>query len=535
MRVDAIFLDAEHQRARGDTSHWPGLLDQLVADCHPEQREFVLDESRYVVAIVGRGGGKTRGGIVRFLRRMMTRRGAKCFYVALTKDHARDVIWVDLKSLLRSIGFVEGTDVVFNETTLTATLTRNGSSLKLIGADKQHDVEKLRGPTYAEVGIDEMGAQAAKIVRYLIEEVVGPRLIGTMWLAGTAGQRPHGLWYEITGPASTISRQWTERDTEDEQQWSLHKWTLASAIEATKDNPIPALLELEVAQADYIALNKWSNDNPKKRREIDAEWAQDDTESIYKYRPVLDDGAPWCQWDPPRVGPLSFAALPEPFREWVHVVSLDLGSKDPTSINVYATALDDPTCTIYHRYGFEQKRLYARPIAELLLGENRDHAQPGGIIGAIGRWPNGMVADASHLGQAVLDELCDVYGIAIEPATKGWHYKIGAIEVLNGDFHDGRFKVLKGSTLERQLLALMWGLNQRGELVEPRGPRNDAADTAVYGRQLLAEFMTARGETPPPADGGPGQPAEAPAPARAAPLPPVNDDDAYDAAYDDDD
>lgn len=539
MRVDAIFLDAEQQRARSDTSHWPALIDQLVAACHPEQRAFVLDPGRYVAEIVGRGGGKTHGGIVRFLRRMTRRRGARCFYVALTKDHARDVIWVDFKRLLRELGFRDGSDVIYNETTLSATLTRNGSSLKLVGADKLHDIDKLRGPTYAEIGIDEMSAQTDKVVRYLIDEVVGPRLVGAIWLAGTAGHLPHGLWYEVTGPASEISRRWSERDTEEEKQWSLHKWTLNSAIAATSDNPIPELLELKTAQEAYIAANGWSPDNPKKRREIDAEWAQDDTESIYKYRPVLDDGTPWNQWDPPRTGPLGFAQLPAEFTEWVHVVALDLGSTDPTSINVYATALDDASCTVYHRYGFERKRLYARPIAELLLGEHRDHANPGGIIGAIGRWPNAIVADATHLGQAVLDELGDVYGIAVDPATKGWHYKVGAIEVINGDLHDGRFKVLRGSTLEQQMMSLQLAVNNRGELVEPRGPRNDAADTAVYGRQALGEFMTARGEAPPAdADGEErpaGRPVE-PAVTRPAARPaPGDDDDLYESAYDYDD
>lgn len=500
MRIDAVFIESAAERAKQSTDSWEELLEGLVENCHPEQRAFVLDPGRYVGAIVGRGGGKTHGGIVRFLRRMMKRKGAKCFYVALTKDHAREIIWVDLKNTLRGLGFVEDKDVVYNETKLSATLTRNGSSLRLVGADKQHDIDKLRGPTYAEVGIDEMGAQTDKIVRYLIDEVVGARLVGAIWFAGTAGIQPQGLWYEITGPEAPLGRLWAERETESAKMCSVHRWSLESAVQATRDRPIPALLELQENQKLEIAAKGLTRDNPKYRREYLAEWAQDATEAIYKYRPALDDGMPWNQWDPPREGQLRVAVLPAEFKEWVHVVSLDLGSSDPTSINVFATALDDKTCTIYHRYGFEQKRLYARPIAELLLGEHRDHSQPAGIIGAIGKWPNGMVADSTHLGVAVLDELSDVYGIAIEPAEKGWRYKLGAIEVVNGDLWDGRIKVLKGSALEKQLMGLQWGLNHRGELVEPRGPRNDAADTLVYGRQLLAEFMTGRGETPPPSE-----------------------------------
>lgn len=523
MRVDALFQESAKQEERSHTAKWVALIERLVEECHPDQRAAVLDESMMVAFIVGRGGGKSFAMIVRFLRRMIRRTGARCFYVAKTKDHARDVIWADLRIIVRKLGFVEDVDVVYNQTKLSMTFTCNGSTLKLVGADKQHDIDKLRGPTYAEIGIDEMGAQLDKVVRYLIEEVVGPRLVGAICLAGTAGKQPMGLWYDVTGPKSAVGRLYSERDETPELLWSVHRWSLQEAIDATRDRPIPLLLELLDAQQRYIAKNGWSDDNPKKRREIDAEWVQDATESIYQYKPDL------CTWDPPRDGPLHLAKLPEQFKEWVHVVALDLGSADPTSINVLATALDDKSCTIYHRYGYDKKALYAKPIAQLLLGEHRDHAQPEGIIGAIGRWPNGMCADAAHLGQAVLDELGDVYGIAIEPAIKGWHYKLGAIEVLKGDFHEGRFKVLKGSTMETQLTKLQWGLNTRGELVEPRGPRNDAADCAVYGRQLIAEFMTARGEVP-EADEEPGAVA---APTRRGDLA-EQAEDVYENAYYDD-
>lgn len=533
MRIDYVLQDSARQRERSNATRWVDLIEQLVDGCHPDQRAAVLDTSSRVAIIVGRGGGKTLAMIIRFLRRMIRRNNARCFYVAKTKLHARDVIWADLKKLLRRIGLVEDVDVVYNETRLSMTFACNGSTLRLVGADKQDDIDSLRGSTYSEIGIDEMGAQVDKIVRYLIDEVVGPRLVGAICLAGTVPHFPVGLWFDVTGPASTIGRLYSERHEKTELAWSVHRWSLAEAIEKTRDRPIPELLELLKAQEDYIAQNGWGPDNPKKRREIDAEWVQDATEAIYQYKPVLPDGTPWCQWDPPREGLLKMATLPDGFKDWVHVISLDLGSTDPTSISVFATALDDKTCTIYHRYTFEQRNLYARPIAELLLGEHRDLSQPAGIIGAIGRWPNGMVADATHLGQAILDELSDVYGIAIEPATKGWHYKIGAIEVLKGDFHEGRFKVLKGSQLEKQLLNLQWGLNTRGELVEPRGPRNDAADTAVYGRQMIAEFMIGHGETPAAEDDEAGA-AEA-TPSRPRGVFAEDREDAYESSYYDDD
>lgn len=137
-----------------------------------------------------------------------------------------------------------------------------------------------------------------------------------------------------------------------------------------------------------------------------------------------------------------------------------------------------------------------------------------GIIGAIGEWPNAMVADPAHqMAQATLAELEKVYGLHFEPAAKGFRYKVGAIDVVNGDLVDGRIKVLKDSLLEEQLLDLQWDESRTGEQIERKGQPNHSADCLVYARATLAEFITA---LPPPT-------AEQPAPDPRSPgyVPPV--------------
>lgn len=507
-RIDAGLDATERRLAAQDTSHWADLIVRVTDDCHPEQRDFVEDPARHIVGLVGRGGGKTTGGRARFVKRMLSTPNARCVYIAKTRDHAKRLMWLPLKELYRHLGFVSGRDIIYNETSLSATLTKTGASLRLCGADKPADIESLRGETFHEVGIDEAASHADQLLVDLIRSVLGPRLIGSLWLIGTPGKRLKGLFYEVSRRGAKRSRPWAERDAYPNWKgWSLHKWSLKSAIEATKERPIKALLDLYAAQQIEIADEGLSENNPNKRREYDGEWAADDTISVYRYRIHLDgeeaaaahvpDGTLWNQWDPERVGPYSLAKLPDTFDDWAHVISIDLGFSDPTAINVFAFSVSDPTRTIYHRLCFEERGLYAQAIAHRLMGEEMKHEKPGGIIGAIGEWPNAMVADSTHqMGGMVLTELANVYGVHIAPAAKGFRYKAGAIDVVNGDLVEGRIKVLKDSELEAQLIDLQWAEGRNGEQMERKDQPNHSTDTLVYARAAISQFLTA-GNTDP--------------------------------------
>lgn len=495
-----------------DTSQWQSMIDRVTNDCHPEQQDFVLDPSNYIVGLVGRGGGKTVGGRVRFVRRLLGPTKSRCVYIAKTKDHARRLMWVPLKALFKELGFVPRVDIIYNETSLTATIVKTGSSLWLVGADKPSDIEPLRGESFHEAGIDEGSTHADALLDGLIRSILLPRLLGPIWIIGTPGKRLKGLFYEISRRGAKLSRPWKDRDAPEYKNWrswSLHKWSLKSAIEATRHRPIPELIKIYEKQQQDIADQQLSDENPVKRREYDGEWAADDYVNVYRYRVHISgedaasrgvpDGSLWNQWDPERVGPYRLAKLPEAFNDWAHVIAFDLGFADPTAINVFAFSPSDPSRTIYHRYCFEKKSMYAQSIAHHLIGADLNHERPSGLIGALGEWPNGLVADSAHqMAEAILAELSNVYGITIERAVKGFRYKLGAIDVVNGELIDGRIKVLKDSELEAQLLDLQWAESKSGEPMERKDQPNHSADGLIYGRAMIAGFISAgTAELPP--------------------------------------
>lgn len=541
MRLDASLEATEQQLAAMDTSRWSTLVERVVNDCHPEQRDFVLDPSRYIVGVVGRGGGKTTGGRARFVRRLLTTPRARCVYIAKTKDHARRLMWVPLKELFKQLGFRPRVDLTYNETSLTVTIHRTGASLWLVGADKPADMEPLRGETFHEVGIDEGASHADSLLTDLIRSILGPRLLCALWVIGTPGKRLKGLFYEISRRGSKLSRPWKEREDPayaNWRGWSLHKWSLKSAIEATRERPIPALVDLYNIQQAEISDQGLSDDNPVKRREYDGEWAADDFVNVYRYRihvagdaavaAGVPDGTLWNQWAPEREGPLQIAKLPKTFNDWCHIIALDLGFSDPTAFNVFAFSPSDTTRTIYHRLCIERRAMYAQSIAHLLIGAELNHERPSGIIGAIGEWPNGMVADSAHqMAEAILAELANVYGITIERATKGYRYKLGAIDLLNGDLVDGRLKVLANSELETQMLDLQWAESRAGEPMERKDQPNHSTDCALYARGMITQFLSAAHDVPDikPDPSSPGY---------EPPMPDAGSADDYSALFQDD-
>lgn len=457
--------------------------------------------------------------MARLIIRMVRNKRARCIYIATTKEHARELLWEKIKDTFENLGMVLNVDVTFNETRLVVTLIRNGSTLKLTGADDKKEIDKLRGMSFHEVAIDEAASHDQKLLDWLIRRVVGPRMgefSGSIVLFGSPGHDLRGIFYEATGPASKEHRPYERRfDAEfaDWKKWSSHHWTVADGAEH-----VPALkAELEEHYIEKDA-NGWSDDHPVWRREYLGKWAADDTAMMFRYRPALvgpaaverglPDGTPWNQWDPERVGSHQFAKLPDGPTDWQFAYGFDMGHSDPFAVVVLAFSPSDTTRTIYHVYSFEKTKMYIQQIAQLLLGidDSRPthcapHERPTGLFESTG-YPIGMVSDVMHLGGTILDELVKVYGIAIQPAEQ--KAKFAGIELCNGDLLDGRIKILKGSALEDQLSSLQWQPDEFGRLREPKGVPNHSVDAFVYARRLIAHLFDTGTVEAPPTRGGSG-------------------------------
>lgn len=378
------------------------------------------------------------------------------------------------------------------------TLTRNGSTLRLVGADDTAEIDKLRGQPFDEVGIDEAASHNPERLQYLIEQAVGPRLgdyKGTLWLAGTPGSILRGFFYDLT------------KDYISTRGWSFHWWNMEMAAPY-----VPAIHSAWEEALEQKENNGWSDQHPTWLREYMGRWAADDTQMVFRYSTATN------RWSPEK-DELGIAILPKPKGEWHYVVGLDLGGGrtnsagaekrneavkikgDPTAIEAWAWDDGDPGKNLYHVYEFHShETVPLRKMAQVFLGEDLNKDVPGGLFGRLG-WPDAMIADIGSLGGLILEELANTYGIPIEPALKKNLHD--SREGMNGDLIDGRVHVMEDSVLEKQLMDLQWDIDRYGLLAKNKRQRDDAADAGCYGRAVAFHLLAEAAPPPPTRPGAP--------------------------------
>jgi len=416
-------------------------------------------------------------------------------------------MWYPLKDACEALGI----KARWNETERKVTIDKTGSTIRLVGADDKREIDKLRGQSFHEVQIDEAASYPTDLLDALLFRIVGPRLgdlNGVIVMFGTPGHILAGPFYEATRPGSATHRPWADRNLPEFAGWlgwSSHTWTLEDGAQS-----VPAMARLWREALREKEANGWTDDNPIWLREYRGQWAADDTTHMFRYRPHVEGDA-WNQWEPERAGPLQFAQLPSERSDWIYGYGLDMGTKDPFALNVFAISPGDPERRIFHVYGFERRDMYARTIAELLVGHDAVQevlagrpmpSRLGGLYG-ITDWPAAIRADLANLGEAVVNELANVYGIRILAAQK--KDKFGNIEVVNGQLVEGRLRVLKGSTLEQQLSSLQWRPDEYGQPKEDKSAANHSTDSMLYiVPELLKLFEV--GATAPPRQPGAASP-----------------------------
>lgn len=276
---EAILLATYAQRfgARADAA---SKVAAIMAGLFDRQIALINDPSRRKAAKCGRRSGKTHavGAYLYKAAVEPAHAGLMVPYIALTKGHARRLLWPVLQKLDRD----HELGLAFNQTELIATLP-NGSKIWLTGADKPAEVEKLRGGAYPLVCIDE-AASFGPILEYLVEDVLDAALEdydGTLCLIGSPSAACAGLFYDVTTQAKD------EDGRVKHPGWATHSWTVL-------DNPMfprwagapnwRALAQLWLAnkQAD----KGWSDDHPVFRREWLGQWVRDMTSLVYRYLEV---------------------------------------------------------------------------------------------------------------------------------------------------------------------------------------------------------------------------------------------------------
>jgi hypothetical protein len=534
------------------------IARRMLADCHPWQRDAVIDPSKRISLLVGRGGAKTTTKRARALIKLVLLPRQYIGYAATSADQARELNWGRLPSVCEAYGIRTtgpDPDVSFTDAKMVMTCHRTGSIYRLRGVEDRRDADKFRGFPQTEFQADECGSVDPQLLEYLLDECVAPRLGEALalpdWLlpalaeadpddpldgfafeperggveivGSTPPQHLAGIFYEVTRDGSDKHRPYALRDRPEFKNWdgySSHAWTLKDVVDLPNSKRLyPALVANWEEQLKQKARKGWGDDHPIWMRESLGKWAANNTTTVFRYQPHKD-GKPWNQWPPFGDRKLegldmlraALAALPKDVGSWRFVLAMDAGgTRDPFAINMFAFAPADPARRMWHVFALERMRMHGKPIAEVLVGTEAverllrgGRIDPyGGLFGLTG-WPDAIELDAD---QALVDELANVYGIRCKKSDRKADYKFGAIELVNGDFGDGRIFIIAGTPLEKQLLELQWKADEYGILRENKAQANHSTDTLIYGRKAVAISFDPGGDT-----------------AAAAPAPPAWED-----------
>ena len=168
----------------------------------PQQRALLDDPSRTKVALCSRRAGKSFALSVLALDTAFKFETSLIPVISITRSQAKRIVWPVFQELDRT----NQLGLRFNASELSCTLP-NGSQIFLTGASTEEEIQRLRGPKYPLVLVDE--AQAFKsYLAELVSEVLEPAVLdydGSIVLAGTPNAICRGFFYDATQESSTWS------------------------------------------------------------------------------------------------------------------------------------------------------------------------------------------------------------------------------------------------------------------------------------------------------------------------------------------
>lgn len=466
---------ANRDKTRGKIS----AITMLKAFLRPHQQKLERDLSPLVSVRSSRQTGKSTSALIIATIRCLEKANSSWVIIGLTKASIKKAYWHDLQRLSdKDTGFDLG--VKFQYTEMTATFP-NGSIIYFIGIDKFDEIEKLRGGRYHGAIIDESKSFPELTFKTMIEEILGPALLGQagqLYVIGTPGDVLRGEFYLATcNPPILVDqgdgKKWSNLPTGTTSKdghgaiWSFHRWTLEDNDITFEDSKTGRKFTLWEEALRRKADKGWRDDHPTWRREYLGEWVATNQRLVYRYRPHVNDYIPQPDSNEYHWG------LPVPAdTKWHTVLGCDFGSKDGTALVVWAYSETFPA--LWELYS--EKRKTSDDLRLSVSAVARWYKEVDSIYGPF----ESAVGDSAGLATMVIESLAVEHEVFIEIAEK--REKVDHIELFNNDLDDNLIRIRKDSELSEELINNRWllktiGTDKRKE--DPETP-NDLCDAALY-------------------------------------------------------
>lgn len=435
MKVDSR-LAAEELARRAQEKHGAkSVVNDIRAELFDRQLSFIDDTSKYKAALCTRRAGKTSMWSRYCVSEAIQNNRALIRIWAVSRIRAKQLLWSEITDVCRRHAIKVDT----NETELSIQF-ENGSEIRLLGADKDKEVQKKRGDkTWMEVILETQ--LFGNMLQTLVEDVADPCLIderyrggGIFCLEGTPGPLCVGYWYDVTGREDAKSRwQSVGNSRGGGSGWSCHRWSVL-------DNPFMPHAPVELARLKE--RRKWQNDNPTYIREWLGRWVNDYGSLFYKFDETRNLYNPETL---STVGP-----------GWEHTLGWDLGSVDDMALVVWA--FHPHKDTLYEAFSWKKSGALAKDVMEqirILEGKGFNFVK--------------MVADTGGGGRMYVEEVMSRYSYPFEAASKS--QKAEHVRLFNDDLMTGHIKLMPNSPLMQEMAALPIDPNW----IERYGPSSDEA------------------------------------------------------------
>lgn len=433
------------------------VIAAIRAELFDKQLEFMDDPATQKAALCTRRAGKTSLW-VRYctITALNSPRGLIRIWGS-TRGRIKQLLWDEFKLLFARHKIKTTT----NETELSLKF-ENGAEIRLVGADKDRDVEKKRGDkTVMEVVVESQlfGVHLKK----LVEDVAGPCLFdaaagggkaGTFCMEGTPGFVCVGYWFNVTGGEDHKSRWESKGDKEGVGLgWSVHRWSVL-------DNPFLPKARDELRK---IKVSKrWTDDSPTYVREWLGRWVNDLSALYYRFDPVRNtyDVTQIRPWGP----------------GWEHVLGWDLGFKDDMALVVWAYHPDYPT--LFEAFSWKKKGALSKDVIDEI--KNLESIGVDGTAFNIVK----KVADTGGGGKMYVEDVQARLGMMFEAAKKTEKYE--HVRLFNDDLMGGFVQLRPGSELAIEISELPkdpeWPPEDKPEAPPREHPRfpNHCADASLY-------------------------------------------------------
>lgn len=408
---------------------------------------------------------------------------ARVLIVTLTLKNTKKLYWQNLidKGELFGLGFERPG---FSHITDGWLKFDNGSQISMAGAETIGDAEKLRGPPYDLVIVDECSTFNEDVFDYLIEYVLMPATAdtnGTVVLGGTPGDIMLGSWFEASYPgyrdpetqepttrAFAAPGEFWRQNPDLEPLWSRHHWSQEHNV---------AKPHLWANSLRRKKAKRWADDNPNWLQEYLGQWTPRSDSLVYSLASVVEKDRdagqpPRCFFKPGTGEGFDDHGLPLG-HDWKFLLGVDYGWHDATAFAVLAYAETFPSMRVVHQY--KEPKMTVSRVAEKILALREEYGDF-----------EVEIADTGSAAKQLTESMNLDHGTDLIAAKKT--KKPDFIRLLNSDLWDGKLQMEEDSLLAREMLGLHWNLRgearaellKRGKLEEDPKADNHLCDAVLY-------------------------------------------------------